>query len=349
MLKCLYPNRTSTDIQYSSQQNEDPIIHNNVSIYAQALMKFHESNPVPETSSHKRLKLQFNKKSNSTKRHSSKEIPQTIYNKSETKYVTSIGSRSWGEAKSVTFDNEEEPVTSFQQRLKQFGTLPQGINPTNHQQFSAGYPSSLQQNSNGGRGRGAYAWCGGGRGRERGPGRESYLSKEYSEYRDKTQSTATIETQEDITLSNSEKLENWKDQVSNMMKDLRISIMIEVEELMNENMKEFMKEMVVSIKNNIVDTMKTQTMINKITNLTPMSPPEPITQDSPQPTPQVEELNKLIDDMDIEKSPNKRKAPTPSTEIENQDDSNEITEDTAESVMKNKERATARKSRLNKT
>ena len=70
-----------------------------------------------------------------------------------------------------------------------------------------------------------------------------------------------------------------------MMKGVRISIMVEVEELMNENMKEFMKKMVVSIKNNIVDTMKTQTMINKITNLTPISPPEPITQDSPQQTP----------------------------------------------------------------
>ena len=101
------------------------------------------------------------------------------------------------------------------------------------------------------------------------------------------------------------------------MKDLRTSIMVDVKEIMNEDMKEFMKEMVVSINNNIVDTMETQTMINKITNLTPMSPPKPITQDSPHPTPQVEELNDIIYEMDIEKSPNRRKAPTPSNEIEN--------------------------------
>ena len=82
------------------------------------------------------------------------------------------------------------------------------------------------------------------------------------------------------------KAENWKDQVSDMMKDLRTFIMVDVQVLMNENMKEFMKELTVSIKNNIVDTMKTQTTINNLANLTPMSPLEPITQDSPQPTPQ---------------------------------------------------------------
>ena len=106
--------------------------------------------------------------------------------------------------------------------------------------------------------------------------------------------------------------------------------------------------MAVSIKNNIIDTMKTQTIINNPTNLTPMPPPEPITQ-SPHLIPQVEELNNHIDEMDIEKSPNKRKVPTPSTENENQDENKEITEDTSEIARKNKERAAARKSRLNKT
>ena len=57
-----------------------------------------------------------------------------------------------------------------------------------------------------------------------------------------------------------------------MMKDLRTTIMVDVQELMNENMKEFIKEMAVSIKNNIVDTMKTQKIINNPTNLTPMPP-----------------------------------------------------------------------------
>ena len=80
-----------------------------------------------------------------------------------------------------------------------------------------------------------------------------------------------------------------------------------------------------------------------------MSPPEPINQNSSQQTLQVEELNNLIDKMNIEKSLNKRKVSTPSTEIKNQDESKDITEDTSESARKNKERAAARKSRLNKT
>ena len=70
-----------------------------------------------------------------------------------------------------------------------------------------------------------------------------------------------------------------------MMKDLQTSIIIDVKELMNENIKEFIKEIAVSIKNNTVDTMETQKMINKISNLTLMPPPEPITQDLPYSTP----------------------------------------------------------------
>ena len=97
MLKYVYPNRPTNDIQYSSPPNESPIIHNNVSTYAQALMQFHEFNPVPEISSHKRLKLQFNEKSHSNKRNTIKEIPQHIHNKSETKSVTLISSKSRGE------------------------------------------------------------------------------------------------------------------------------------------------------------------------------------------------------------------------------------------------------------
>jgi len=38
------------------------------------------------------------------------------------------------------------------------------------------------------------------------------------------------------------------------------------------------------------------------TNLTPNSQPELITQDTPQPSPRVEELNSLIDEMDIKKN-----------------------------------------------
>ena len=42
------------------------------------------------------------------------------------------------------------------------------------------------------------------------------------------------------------------------MKGLRTTIMVDVQELMNENMKELMKYMVVSIRNNIAATSRKQ-------------------------------------------------------------------------------------------
>ena len=82
-------------------------------------------------------------------------------------------------------------------------------------------------------------------------------------------------------------------------------------------------------------------------NITPHSQPELITKDTPQQTPRVEELNNLIDEMDIEKTPNKRKAPTSSEEKQDQEDQEE-TEDT-NSDPTSKTRSDTRKSRLNKT
>ena len=85
-------------------------------------------------------------------------------------------------------------------------------------------------------------------------------------------------------------------------------------------------------------------------HLTPNSQLEPITQDTPQQTPRVEELNNLIDEMDIEKTPNKRKAPTSSEEKQDQEDQEdqEEIEDT-NSDPTSKTRSGTRKSRLNKT
>ena len=51
MIKYIYPNRTNKEFNISRQRNNTPIIHTNVSTYAQALMIFHESNPVPSQSS----------------------------------------------------------------------------------------------------------------------------------------------------------------------------------------------------------------------------------------------------------------------------------------------------------
>ena len=89
------------------------------------------------------------------------------------------------------------------------------------------------------------------------------------------------------------------------MKDLRESIMVNVKYLMNENMKAFMREVDVSIINDIRATMKESMKItnnDQQINLTPNSQPELITQDTPQPTPRVAELNDIIEEMDIEKT-----------------------------------------------
>ena len=48
MVKYIHPQRSKIDLNPSSQRSNVPIIHTNVSTYAQVLMNFHESNPVPE-------------------------------------------------------------------------------------------------------------------------------------------------------------------------------------------------------------------------------------------------------------------------------------------------------------
>ena len=75
MIKYIYPDRVNRDYIDYNQRNNPPINHNNVSTYAQALMKFHESNPVPTQASQKRLKLQFNSKSISERRTYTQEVP----------------------------------------------------------------------------------------------------------------------------------------------------------------------------------------------------------------------------------------------------------------------------------
>ena len=105
-----------------------------------------------------------------------------------------------------------------------------------------------------------------------------------------------------------------------MMKDLRDSIMIDAKDMVNKNMKEFMREILMSLRNDIKatlkETMETNNDESKM-DITPHSQPELITQDTPQQTPRVEELNSLIEEMDIEKTLNKRKAPTSSEESQN--------------------------------
>ena len=82
--------------------------------------------------------------------------------------------------------------------------------------------------------------------------------------------------------------------------------MIDVKDLMNENTKQFMREMTVSIRNDIKvtkrESMNTKKEVQQII-LTLNSQPELITQDTTQPSARVEELNYLIEEINVEKPP----------------------------------------------
>ena len=73
MIKYIYPDREEEERQEYQRANT-PIIHNNVSTYAQALMLFHEDNPVPSNDSNKRLKMQFREQTSTSKRDAPKEV-----------------------------------------------------------------------------------------------------------------------------------------------------------------------------------------------------------------------------------------------------------------------------------
>ena len=102
--------------------------------------------------------------------------------------------------------------------------------------------------------------------------------------------------------------------------------MVDDKDMTDENMKECMREIAPSFRNDIKETLKdvmiTKKKERKI-DLTPNSQPEPITQDTPQ-TLRDEQLNNLIEEMEIEKKPNKRKTPTPFKETQNQEDQEAI-------------------------
>ena len=226
MIKYIYPDRVNRDYNNYNQRSNPPIIHTTVSTYAQALMNFHESNPVPTQVSQKRLKLQFNSTSISEKRNYTQEVTQLIQNNSETK--------------SVTFNNKDDQQ-NYQQRLTAFGIPPNTLalhdSPTERTVNGNNYASPsreedpitpvqariqqptpphktnplLTHHSMGGRGRGAYARYGGGRG-GRGSERGSIPFPKYSTIHvNELKRIATLDTHEDITLdSDSEESVNWK-------------------------------------------------------------------------------------------------------------------------------------------
>ena len=92
-----------------------------------------------------------------------------------------------------------------------------------------------------------------------------------------------------------------------MTKDLRESIMVDIKGIMNDNMKELMKEITVTVKSkNIVESMKKQAVNNNQTNLTPTSQQEqsPKTHHKQQ----LEKyLNNIIEEIDIERRSIKEK------------------------------------------
>ena len=82
----------------------------------------------------------------------------------------------------------------------------------------------------------------------------------------------------------------WKKQVSDMMKDIHESIMVDAKELLNENMKECLKQITYNVKNTIDVAIPPLVVRNIQTTLTPSSQLTPITQDTPQPTLRIEDV-----------------------------------------------------------
>ena len=110
-----------------------------------------------------------------------------------------------------------------------------------------------------------------------------------------------------------------------------------------------MREITISLRNDIKETLKDAMNTNKekITiDITPNLQQELITQDTQQQPPRVEELNTPIEEMDIEKTSNKKKTPKPSEENQNQEDQ-EATEETNSESTSNT-RAGTRKFRQKK-
>ena len=74
-----------------------------------------------------------------------------------------------------------------------------------------------------------------------------------------------------------------------MIKDLREFILVDTKELLNENMKEFMKVITHNIEISIYASLPSLAVRNIQTTLTLNSQLEPITQDTPQTIPMVED------------------------------------------------------------
>ena len=72
MIKYVYPDR-EVDERQAYQRTNIPIIHSNISTYAQALIIFHDDNPVPIKLSIKCLKMQFREQTPTTKKTDQKE------------------------------------------------------------------------------------------------------------------------------------------------------------------------------------------------------------------------------------------------------------------------------------
>ena len=136
-----------------------------------------------------------------------------------------------------------------------------------------------------------------------------------------------------------------------MMKDIHESIMVDAKELPNENMKECLKQITYNVKNTIDVAIPPLVVRNIQTTLTTSSQPPADANNPRHPTTNTQNRRRkyFIDDMDIEKTPNKRKTLTSSSE---RDNSNEDLQDLVINPnfdSATKTRASSRKTRLTKT
>ena len=191
MIKYVYPDR---ETKSSRERQQTPIIHTNVSTYAQTLMNFHEANPVPNSMSNKRLKIRLNDDTLSSKRNST---------------LTDTTQNLPPHEKTVTFIDIDDPtpaeIAAYNDKVNNVTTRTLSRSATSRERSTIG--------GRGDNGRGTTSGRGGTNGRGYGIG--------YTQYQPTTPSGDWRDTVKDM-------MNNLQ---TNIMKEVQLSISAQIQEL----------------------------------------------------------------------------------------------------------------------
>ena len=217
MIKYVYPDR---ETKRPRERQQAPIIHTNVSTYAQTLMNFHEANPVPNSMSNKRLKIRLNDDTLSSKRNATLTDTTQILPPHE---------------KTVTFIHINDPTPA------ENAAFTENINhlPTRNPNRPATTSGRSTIGGRGDDGRGSTSGRGGTNGRGYGRG--------YTQYQPTTPSGDWRDTVRDM-------MTNLQ---TNIMKEVQLSISAQIQELamtLTTQVTNAIKEGLSIQPNNIPDT-----------------------------------------------------------------------------------------------